>query len=104
MNTKRYYQKQEYGGKMGEMCIFPKRNRVAGFQDIETGRKTTGGKIRFDKKPTKSHKHFRTTVILWINQSVYEIRPELVISKFALTTTSRKEISVPMERRAYEGV
>ena len=39
---------------MREMCIFPKRNRVAGFQDIEFGRKTTGGKIIFDKKPTKS--------------------------------------------------
>ena len=77
---------------------------MAGFQDIEFGRKTTGGKIRFDEKPTKSQKHFRTKVIPWINQSVYEIRPELVISKFPLTTTSRKEISVPMERRAYEGV
>ena len=29
---------------MREMCIFTKRNRVAGFQDIELGFKTTGGK------------------------------------------------------------
>ena len=63
------------------MCIFPKRNRVARFQDIEFRRKTTGGKIRCDEKPTKSQKHFRTKVILWVNQSVYEIRPKLVISK-----------------------
>ena len=90
---------------MGEMCIFlKKKNRVAGFQDIEFGRKTTGGKIRFDKKPTKSQSYFRTKVILRINQSVYEIHPELVISKFSPTTTSRKEISLTMERRAYEGV
>ena len=29
---------------MGEMCIFPKRNRVTGFQDIEFGRKLLVGK------------------------------------------------------------
>ena len=33
---------------MGEMCTFPKKNRVARFQDIKFERKTIGGKVSFD--------------------------------------------------------
>ena len=82
---------QEYGGKMVEMCIFPKKNRVAGIQDIKSGRETIGWKIRFDKKPSKPQKHIRIKVVFRLNQPIYEVRPELVNSKFPLTTTSSKK-------------
>ena len=68
------------------MRIFPKRNRVAGLQDIKFGRVTIGGKIKFTKKPSKPYKHIRIRVILRVNQPIYEICPELVNSKFPLTT------------------
>ena len=89
---------------MGEICIFPKRNRVAGLQDIKFGRETIGGKIRFDKGPSKPQKHIRIKVILRVNQPIYEIRSDLVNSKIPLTTTSCGNISLAMERRAYKGV
>ena len=38
---------------MGETCIFSKRNRVAGIQDIKLGGETISEKIRFYKKPPK---------------------------------------------------
>ena len=92
MNKKRYYKTfkhlrhQKHGGKMGEMCIFPKRNRVAGFQDIKLGRETIGGKIRFYRKSPKPQKHIRIKVVLRLNQPIYEVCPEPVNSKFSLTT------------------
>ena len=90
--------------KWEKCAFFQNEEEWLGFKISNLGVKPLVGKIRFDKKPTKSQKHFRTKVVLWVNQSVNEIRPELVISKFSLTTTSRKKISLPMERRAYEGV
>ena len=89
---------------MGKICIFPKIKRVAGLQDIKFGCKTIGGKIRFDKGPYKSQNHIRIKVILRVNQPIYEIRSELVNSKFPLRTTSCTKISLPMERRTYKGV
>ena len=73
------------------MRIFPKRNRVAGFQDIKFGCETIGGKIRFYKKSPKPQKHIRIKVVLRLNQPIYEVRPEPVKSKFSLTTTFSKK-------------
>ena len=89
---------------MVEMRIFPKRNRVAGFQDIKIGRETIGGKIRFNKKPSKPQKHIQIKVILRFNQPINEVRPKFFNSKFPLTTTSSNKISLPMEQQSYEGV
>ena len=52
----KHLEQQEHGSKMGEMCIFPKRNRVAGILDIKLGGETIAGKVRFYKKPPKPQK------------------------------------------------
>ena len=71
-----------------EKSAFSKKNRVAGLQDTKFGRETI---FRFDKMPSKPQKLIRIKVILRVNQPIYEIRSELVNSKFPLMTTSCKK-------------
>ena len=83
---------------MGEMCIFPKKIEWLGFKISKLGVKPLVGKSDSIKNlPNPKNISELRSFFGSINQYMKFVRPEFVFPKFSPTTTSRKEISLPME-------